>query len=214
MQCPMANDWLCAFLFDIDETTGAKLESHQFHHPVHKFPGPLFWRSRGIPPDPKVLESEGVHATFFTPAWSAEHHPDGSPVAARQTRGHEISLSWSSFMRFATPNDKERTPLMRKRKISIPGLPGKRPSGDPGSNGYVAISTCSCGWIAGLFILPTGGLMMVLFFIHSMGKPVPIVENCCQGWHLDDTSYDMYTIQQPGHYYLRSGRKKWWGLDG
>ena len=38
------------------------------------------------------------------------------------------------------------------------------------------------------------------------GKEIPIVELPKDGI-VDDTSYNMYTLQHPEHYYLRSGRE-------
>ena len=51
-------------------------------------PGTLF-RQAGDSPILRSLESEGVKATFFTPAWTAEHHPD--VIRAIAELGHEVS---------------------------------------------------------------------------------------------------------------------------
>ena len=44
------------------------------------------------------------------------------------------------------------------------------------------------------------------FLLDIAGKEIPIVELPKDGV-VDDTSYDMYTLQHPEHYYLRSGRE-------
>ena len=75
--------------FDIDaETMWTTRNPENIHHPVNLSRG-VYSVRQGIPRILRMLESEQVKATFFTPAFIAELHPEVIREIAFQ--GHEIS---------------------------------------------------------------------------------------------------------------------------
>lgn len=129
MQWPNGKRLALCLSFDIDaETLWLTRNPINYHHPVHISRG-RYSVKQGIPRILRLLESEGVHATFFTPAWTAEHHPDVIRCIADQ--GHEIS--YHGYLHEVCDTYDKENALMQKAEDIISGITGKRPIGDRGS---------------------------------------------------------------------------------
>ena len=202
MQWPNGKRLALCLSFDIDaETLWLTRNPINYHHPVHISRG-RYSVKQGIPRILRLLESEGVHATFFTPAWTAEHHPDVIRCIADQ--GHEIS--YHGYLHEVCDTYDKENALMQKAEDIISGITGKRPIGDRAPDGYVYDFHMQL-WLDRGYIYSSNWRDNDGPFLHTLnGKTVPIVELPKDGI-VDDTSYDMYTIQHPEHYYLRSGRE-------
>ena len=95
---------------------------------------------------------------------------------------------------------------MEKVEGIFTSLIGKRPIGNRAPDGYVYDFHLQL-WLDRGYIYSSNWRDNDGPFLHKInGKTVPIVELPKDGI-VDDTSYDMYTIQAPEHHYLRSGRE-------
>jgi peptidoglycan/xylan/chitin deacetylase (PgdA/CDA1 family) len=188
--------------FDIDaETLWLTRNPINYHHPVHVSRG-RYSVKQGIPRILRMLEQEGVHATFFTPAWTAEHHPDVIKCIA--DCGHEIS--YHGYLHEVCDTCEEEDALMKKAEDIIRGITGRRPMGQRSPDGILHDFHLGL-WQKRGYIYSSNWRNTDRPFIHTIhGKPVPIVELPKDSIN-DDTSYDMYTIQHPEHYYLKTGRE-------
>lgn len=188
--------------FDIDaETLWLTRNPINYHHPVHLSRG-LYSVKQGIPRILRMLEAEGVRATFFTPAYTAELHPDVIRCIAGE--GHEIA--YHGWLHESYPDYEREDALMEKSERIIESITGKRPCGTRIPDGYVYDFHLRL-WLERGYIYSSNWRDNDGPFLHQIdGKTVPIVELPKDGI-VDDTSYDMYTIQAPEHHYLRSGRE-------
>lgn len=195
---PMA---LC-LSFDIDaETLWLTRNPINYHHPVNLSRG-RYSVKQGIPRILNMLREEGVTATFFTPAYTAELHPD--VIKAIADEGHEIS--YHGYLHEAYDDYDKENALMEKAEAILKGITGKRPMGNRSPDGLLFDFHLKL-WQERGYIYSSNWRNVDQPAIHTLdGKPIPIVElpkDCIT----DDTSYDMYTIQHTEHYYLRSGRE-------
>lgn len=188
--------------FDIDaETLWLTRNPINYHHPVHLSRG-LYSVKQGIPRILRMLDAEGVVATFFTPAYTAELHPD--VIREIDAQGHEIS--YHGWLHESYPDYERENALMKKAETIFMDLIGKRPVGTRIPDGYVYDFHLQL-WLDRGYIYSSNWRDNDGPFLHQIdGKTVPIVEVPKDGI-VDDTSYDMYTIQAPEHHYLRSGRE-------
>lgn len=195
---PMA---LC-LSFDIDaETLWLTRNPINYHHPVHVSRG-RYSVKQGIPRILRLLESEGVKATFFTPAYTAELHPD--VIRDIDAQGHEIA--YHGYLHEAYDDYEKENALMEKCEKIYQGIIGKRPMGDRSPDGLLYDFHLKL-WLERGYIYSSNWRDTDRPFIHQLdGKSIPIVELPKDSIN-DDTSYDMYTIQHPEHYYLKSGRE-------
>jgi peptidoglycan-N-acetylglucosamine deacetylase len=188
--------------FDIDaETLWLTRNPINQHHPVHISRG-RYAVKQGIPRILRMLEGEGVHATFFTPAYIAEIHPDVIGDIARQ--GHEVA--YHGYMHEVKKTYEDENALMEKAESIIERVTGRRPVGDRAPDGFLYDFHLQL-WRDRGYIYSSNWRNTDRPFIHELnGQPIPLVELPKDSIH-DDTSYDMYTIQHPEHYYLTSGRE-------
>lgn len=188
--------------FDIDaETMWTTRNPENIHHPVNLSRG-IYSVRQGIPRILRMLESEQVKATFFTPAFIAELHPEVIREIAVQ--GHEIS--YHGYKHEAYDDYEKENALMEKCEKILTGITGKRPMGNRSPEGYLYDFHLRL-WKERGYIYSSNWRDTDRPFIHQInGEPVPIVELPKDSIH-DDTAYDMYTIQSPMHTNLRSGRE-------
>ncbi len=188
--------------FDIDaETLWLTRNPINYHHLVHISRG-RYSVKQGIPRILRMLDGEGVTATFFTPAYTAELHPDVIKAIAEE--GHEIS--YHGYLHESYDDYEKENALMQKAEDIIEGITGEKPCGTRIPDGFVYDFHLKL-WLERGYIYSSNWRNSDGPFLHQIdGKTVPIVELPKDGI-VDDTSYDMYTIQSPEHHYLKSGRE-------
>ena len=111
--------------FDIDaETLWLTRNDINERHLVHMSRG-LYATKQGLPRILKMLEEEGLKATFFTTAYTAEIHPEIIQYIAAQ--GHEIG--YHGYLHEVKDTYEEENALMDKVDAIFRSLTGKRPVG-------------------------------------------------------------------------------------
>ena len=111
--------------FDIDaETLWLTRNDINERHLVHMSRG-LYATKQGLPRILKMLEEEGLKATFFTTAYTAEIHPEIIQYIAAQ--GHEIG--YHGYLHEVKDTYEEENALMDKVDAIFRKLTGKRPVG-------------------------------------------------------------------------------------
>lgn len=188
--------------FDIDaETLWLTRNPINARHLVHMSRG-LYATKQGLPRILKMLAEQSLQATFFTTAYTAEIHPEIIKYIADQ--GHEIG--YHGYMHEVMPTYAEESALMDKVDRIFRNLTGKRPVGVRMPDGIIHDFHLQL-WLDRGCIYSSNWRDNDGPFLHRLqGKEIPIVELPKDGI-VDDTSYDMYTLQEPTHYYLRSGRE-------
>ena len=188
--------------FDIDaETLWLTRNDINKVHPANLSRG-RYSVKQGVPRILRMLEEENLKATFFTTAYTAEIHPEVIKCIA--ACGHEIA--YHGYLHEVYDTYEKENALMEKVEGIFTGLIGKRPIGQRMPDGYVYDFHLQL-WLDRGYIYSSNWRDNDGPFLHKInGKTVPIVELPKDGI-VDDTSYDMYTIQAPEHHYLRSGRE-------
>lgn len=188
--------------FDIDaETLWLTRNDINERHLVHMSRG-LYATKQGLPRILKMLEAEGLKATFFTTAYTAEIHPEIIQYIAAQ--GHEIG--YHGYLHEVKDTYEEENALMDKVDAIFRSLTGKRPVGVRMPDGILHDFHKQLWLDRGCIYSSNWRNNDGPFLLQIDGKEIPIVELPKDGI-VDDTSYDMYTLQHPEHYYLRSGRE-------
>ena len=188
--------------FDIDaETLWLTRNDINERHLVHMSRG-LYATKQGLPRILKMLQEENLKATFFTTAYTAEIHPDIIRYIAEQ--GHEIA--YHGYMHEVKDTYEEENALMDKVDAIFRKLTGKRPVGVRMPDGIIHDFHKKLWLDRGIIYSSNWRNNDGPFLLDLDGKKIPIVELPKDGI-VDDTSYDMYTLQHPEHYYLRSGRE-------
>ena len=171
------------------------------HHPVHLSRG-RYSVKQGVPRILRMLEEEQVKATFFTTAYTAEIHPD--VIRCIAANGHEIS--YHGYLHEVYDTYEKENALMEKVEGIFQNLTGTRPFGQRSPDGYIYDFHVRL-WRDRGYLYSSNWRQTDQPFLHELdGRPVPIVE-LPKDNITDDTSYDMYTIQHPEHYYLKTGRE-------
>ena len=188
--------------FDIDaETLWLTRNEINKNHPANLSRG-LYSVKQGIPRILRMLEEENQHATFFTTAYTAELHPEVIKCIA--ACGHEIA--YHGYLHEVYDTYEKENALMAKAENIIKGLTGRQMVGQRSPDGFIYDFHLQL-WLDRGYIYSSNWRDNDGPFLHKInGKTVPIVELPKDGI-VDDTSYDMYTIQAPEHHYLRSGRE-------
>ena len=150
----------------------------------------------------RMLEEENLKATFFTPAYIAEQYPEVMQDIAEQ--GHEIG--YHGYMHEVMPTYVEEQALMAKAEKIIKDITGQQLCGARMPDGIIHDFHLQL-WLERGYIYSSNWRNNDGPFLHNLnGKQIPLVELPKDGI-VDDTSYDMYTLQEPVHYYLKSGRE-------
>ncbi len=188
--------------FDIDaETLWLTRSEINARHLANMSRG-LYAIKQGLPRILRLLEDEGLRATFFTTAYTAEIHPEIIQYIAAQ--GHEIG--YHGYMHEVKDTYEEECALMDKVDEIFRCLTGKRPVGVRMPDGIIHDFHKRLWLERGIIYSSNWRNNDGPFLLDIDGEEFPIVELPKDGV-VDDTSYDMYTLQNPEHYYLRSGRE-------
>ena len=188
--------------FDIDaETLWLTRNDINARHLVHLSRG-LYATKQALPRILKMLDEEQLKATFFTTAYTAEIHPEIIKYIADQ--GHEIG--YHGYMHEVKDTYDEENALMDKVDNIIRSLTGKRSVGVRMPDGIIHDFHKQLWLDRGIIYSSNWRNNDGPFLLEIDGKEIPIVELPKDGI-VDDTSYNMYTLQHPEHYYLRSGRE-------
>ena len=188
--------------FDIDaETLWLTRNDINVRHLVHMSRG-LYATKQALPRILNMLEAEDLRATFFTTAYTAEIHPEIIKYIAEQ--GHEIG--YHGYMHEVMDTYEAESALMDKVDDIFRRLIGKRPVGVRMPDGIIHDFHKKLWLDRGIIYSSNWRNNDGPFLLDMDGKEIPIVELPKDGV-VDDTSYDMYTLQHPEHYYLRSGRE-------
>ncbi len=185
----------CAFTFDLDAET--LWMARGVAEPVALSQG-RFGPVEAVPRILDLLRTREVRASFFVPAWVAEHYPDA--VAAIVAGGHEVGCHGDVHERVTDLDaDKEEKILLRSVEV-LEGLAGRRPVGYRAPAWQLSERTL--------------GLLMRHGFEYSsnmMDRLVPYLHESVHGeslveipvsWVLDDAPYFLFagqrTLQAPG----------------
>lgn len=188
--------------FDIDaETLWLTRNDINQKHLVHLSRG-LYATKQALPRILNMLDEEHLNATFFTTAYTAEIHPEIIKYIAEQ--GHEIG--YHGYMHEVKDTYIEENALMDKVDNIIRNLTGKRSIGVRMPDGIIHDFHKQLWLDRGIIYSSNWRNNDGPFLLEIDGKEIPIVELPKDGI-VDDTSYNMYTLQHPEHYYLRSGRE-------
>lgn len=188
--------------FDIDAELMWMLRNDENDkHPANISRGHYSVR-QGVPRILKLLENEGIKATFFTPAWVAERNPD--LIRAIHEQGHEIG--YHGWMHEAKETYAEEKALMEKVDAIYEDLIGVKPVGHRAPEGDIYDYSLGL-WAERGYIYSSNWRSSDGPFIHQInGKPIPLVE-LPKDSVFDDTAYDMYTESVPTRASLRAGRE-------
>lgn len=188
--------------FDIDaETLWLTRNEINARHLANMSRG-LYATKQGLPRILRLLAEEGLKATFFTTAYTAEIHPEIIQYIAEQ--GHEIG--YHGYLHEVKDTYEEESALMDKVDAIFRKLTGKRPVGVRMPDGIIHDFHKRLWLERGIIYSSNWRNNDGPFLLDLDGGEIPIVELPKDGV-VDDTSYDMYTLQYPEHYYLRSGRE-------
>lgn len=188
--------------FDIDaETLWLTRNEINARHLANMSRG-LYATKQGLPRILRLLAEEGLKATFFTTAYTAEIHPEIIQYIAEQ--GHEIG--YHGYLHEVKDTYEEESALMDKVDAIFRKLTGKRPVGVRMPDGIIHDFHKRLWLERGIIYSSNWRNNDGPFLLDLDGGEIPIVELPKDGV-VDDTSYDMYTLQHPEHYYLHSGRE-------
>jgi peptidoglycan/xylan/chitin deacetylase (PgdA/CDA1 family) len=185
----------CAFTFDLDAET--LWMARGVHEPVTlsqgRF-GPVEALSRIL----ALLRTHDVRASFFIPAWVAEHHQDA--VRAIVDGGHEVGCHGDEHERVSElPPDREEAILVRSVEV-LTRLGGTRPIGYRAPAWQLSSATLPLLVQYG-FAYSSNMMDRLSPYLHPAVGGRAIVE-IPVSWVLDDAPYFMFTgqrtIQPPG----------------
>jgi peptidoglycan/xylan/chitin deacetylase (PgdA/CDA1 family) len=185
----------CAFTFDLDAET--LWMARGVSEPVTLSQG-RFGPVEALPRILDLLRAAEFHASFFVPAWVAEHYPDA--VKAIVAGGHELGCHGDVHERVTDLDaDREETVLRRSVEV-LTKLGGRRPMGYRAPAWQLSERTL--------------GLLMRHGFTYSsnmMDRLAPYLHEALDGtslveipvsWALDDAPYFLFTgqraLQAPG----------------
>ncbi len=114
----------CAFTFDLDAET--LWIARGVTEPVTLSQG-RFGPVEALPRILALLRAAEIHASFFIPAWVAQHYPDAVKAVAGE--GHEVGCHGDEHERVSElPPEREREILLKSLEVLTP-LAGRRPIG-------------------------------------------------------------------------------------
>lgn len=161
----------------------------------------LYSTKQALPRIMKMLDDEDIKATFFTPAYIAELHPD--TIKALADAGHEIAYHGYQHEVYGTYEKQDAN--MTKSERILEEITGKKPVGDRAPNGKLYDYSDRL-WLEHGYIYSSNWRDCDGPCLHSIdGKDIPVVE-LPKDSIFDDTAYDMYTILPPAHNELINGR--------
>jgi peptidoglycan-N-acetylglucosamine deacetylase len=185
----------CAFTFDLDAET--LWMARGIHEPVTLSQG-RFGPVEALPRILTLLRTHEIRASFFIPAWVAEHYPDA--VRAIVDGGHEIGCHGDEHERVSElPPDREEAILARSVEV-LTRLGGTRPIGYRAPAWQLSAATIPLLVQYG-FAYSSNMMDRLSPYLHPEVGSRAIVE-IPVSWVLDDAPYFMFTgqrsIQPPG----------------
>ena len=185
----------CAFTFDLDAET--LWMARGVHEPVTLSQG-RFGPVEALPRILALLRTHDIRASFFIPAWVAEHHQDA--VRAIVDGGHEIGCHGDEHERVSElPPDREEAILARSVEV-LTRLNGTRPIGYRAPAWQLSAATIPLLVQYG-FAYSSNMMDRLSPYLHPAVGGRAIVE-IPVSWILDDAPYFMFTgqrsIQPPG----------------
>ncbi len=185
----------CAFTFDLDAET--LWMGRGVHEPVALSQG-RFGVLEGLPRILALLRTAEIRASFFVPAWVAEHYPDALRRIAGA--GHEIGCHGDEHERVTDLEPgREREILLRSLDVLTP-LAGRRPIGYRAPAWQLSGETLEL--IARESFEYSSNMMDRLSpYLHPRIDGRSLVE-IPVSWVLDDAAYFLFTgqrsLQAPG----------------
>jgi peptidoglycan/xylan/chitin deacetylase (PgdA/CDA1 family) len=179
----------CAFTFDLDAET--LWLSRGITEPVALSQG-RFGAVDALPRILDLLRAAGIRASFFIPAWVADHHPEA--VRAVVDGGHEIGCHGDRHERVSEIDAGQEEAILARSVATLTKHGGARPVG------YRAP-----GWqlsAASLTLLARHGFE---YSSNMMDRLVPYLHPPVDGralveipvsWVLDDAPYFMFPVQR------------------
>jgi peptidoglycan/xylan/chitin deacetylase (PgdA/CDA1 family) len=185
----------CAFTFDLDAET--LWMARGVHEPVTLSQG-RFGPVEALPRILALLRTQDIRASFFIPAWVAEHHQDA--VRAVVDGGHEIGCHGDEHERVSElPPDREEAILARSVEV-LTRLGGTRPLGYRAPAWQLSAATIPLLAQYG-FAYSSNMMDRLSPYLHPPVGGRALVE-IPVSWVLDDAPYFMFTgqrsIQPPG----------------
>jgi peptidoglycan/xylan/chitin deacetylase (PgdA/CDA1 family) len=146
----------------------------------------------------QLLKTHAVHASFFIPAWVAEHYPD--TVRAIAADGHEIGCHGDEHERVSDlPVEREEAILVKSLEV-LTRLSGRRPQGYRAPAWQFSANTLSLLARHG-FDYSSNMMDRLSPYLHPPIDGRALVE-IPVSWVLDDAPFFMFTgqrsIQPPG----------------
>jgi peptidoglycan/xylan/chitin deacetylase (PgdA/CDA1 family) len=185
----------CVFTFDLDAETLWLARGVQ--EPVALSQG-RFGVLEGLPRILAVLRDAAIHASFFIPAWVAEHYPDS--VKAIAGHGHEIGCHGDVHERVTDLELARERDILRKSLDVLTPLAGRRPAGYRAPAWQFSANTLDL--LAGEGFDYSSNMMDRLRpYLHPPVNGRALVE-IPVSWVLDDAPYFLFTgqraLQPPG----------------
>ena len=185
----------CAFTFDLDAET--LWMARGIHEPVTLSQG-RFGPVEALPRILALLRTHAIRASFFIPAWVAEHHQDA--VRAIVDGGHEIGCHGDEHERVSElPPDREEAILARSVDV-LTRLGAARPIGYRAPAWQLSAATIPLLVQYG-FAYSSNMMDRLSPYMHPPVGGRALVE-IPVSWVLDDAPYFMFTgqrsIQPPG----------------
>jgi peptidoglycan/xylan/chitin deacetylase (PgdA/CDA1 family) len=185
----------CAFTFDLDAET--LWIARGVTEPVTLSQG-RFGPVEALPRILALLRPAEIHASFFIPAWVAQHYPDA--VKAIAGEGHEVGCHGDEHERVSElPPDREREILLKSLEVLTP-LAGRRPIGYRAPAWQLSAETLGLLALNG-FEYSSNMMDRLAPYLHPPVGGHSLVE-IPVSWVLDDAPFFMFTgqrsIQAPG----------------
>ena len=185
----------CAFTFDLDAET--LWMARGVSEPVALSQG-RFGPVEAVPRILQALRLNGFRASFFIPAWVAEHYPD--TVRAIAGEGHEVGCHGDEHERVSDlPPEREEQILLKSVDVLAP-LVGRRPIGYRAPAWQLSPNTLALLARHG-FEYSSNMMDRLVPYLHPETGGRALVE-LPVSWVLDDAPYFMFTgqrsIQAPG----------------
>jgi peptidoglycan/xylan/chitin deacetylase (PgdA/CDA1 family) len=185
----------CAFTFDLDAET--LWLARGVEEPVALSQG-RFGILEGLPRILSVLRAAEIHASFFIPAWVAEHYPQS--VRAIAGDGHEIGCHGDVHERVTDLERGREQAILKKSLDVLTPLAGRRPIGYRAPAWQFSPNTLDLVTAEG-FDYSSNMMDRLRPYLHPPMNGRALVE-IPVSWVLDDAPYFLFTgqraIQPPG----------------
>jgi peptidoglycan/xylan/chitin deacetylase (PgdA/CDA1 family) len=185
----------CAFTFDLDAET--LWLARGVTEPVALSQG-RFGVLEGLPRILDLLRGAAVRASFFIPAWVAEHYPDA--VAAIVAGGHEVGSHGDVHERVADLDAAHEEKILQRSVEVLSRLAGRRPVGYRAPAWQLSERTLALVTRHG-FDYASNMMDRLTPYLHPPVEGRTLVE-IPVSWVLDDAPYFLFTgqrsLQPPG----------------